>query len=154
VERRERQMSDPWRLDGRVALVTGAGRGLSRGCSLELAHAGARVVLVSRTATELEQVAAEADNDAVALVADVTDEHEVRRIVREAAALGELAVLVTAAGTNHPGAARDYPVSWVSRISVVWRLGVMGRHQYWEWGRADAARCVWRSGPPGLSLRL
>jgi NAD(P)-dependent dehydrogenase (short-subunit alcohol dehydrogenase family) len=59
-------MSDPWRLDGRVALVIGAGRGLGRASALELARAGARVMFVSRTAAELEEAAAEAGEGAVA----------------------------------------------------------------------------------------
>jgi NAD(P)-dependent dehydrogenase (short-subunit alcohol dehydrogenase family) len=46
-------------LSGRVALVTGAGRGLGRGAALGLAHVGADVALVSRSAAELEAVAAE-----------------------------------------------------------------------------------------------
>jgi NAD(P)-dependent dehydrogenase (short-subunit alcohol dehydrogenase family) len=104
-------MSDPWRLDGRIALVIGAGRGLGRGCALELARAGARVVLVARTESELAEAAAAAGNDAVAIVADATDPSEVERVVREAAALGELGVLVAAAGTNRPGPARDYPIA-------------------------------------------
>jgi NAD(P)-dependent dehydrogenase (short-subunit alcohol dehydrogenase family) len=104
-------MSDPWRLDGRVALVTGAGRGLGRGCAIELARAGARVVLVARTEAEVAEAAAQAGHDAVAVVADVTDPGEVERVVATAAELGELHVLVTAAGTNRPGPARDYPVS-------------------------------------------
>jgi NAD(P)-dependent dehydrogenase (short-subunit alcohol dehydrogenase family) len=104
-------MNDPWRLDGRVALVIGAGRGLGRGCALELARAGARVVLVSRTQAELAEAAAEAGNDAVAIVADATQPSEVVRVVDEAAALGDLSVLVVAAGTNRPGPARDYPLA-------------------------------------------
>ena len=104
-------MSDPWRLDGTIALVTGAGRGLGRGCAVELARAGARVVLVARTESELAEAAAEAGPDALAVVADVTQPSEVQRVVSAAAELGELRVLVAAAGTNRPGPARDYPVS-------------------------------------------
>src|ERR1700733_1736374 len=100
-------MSDPWRLDGRIALVIGAGRGLGRGCALELARAGARVVLVARTESELAEAAAAAGNDAVAIVADATDQAEVQRVVTEAGLLGDLGVLVVAAGTNRPGPARD-----------------------------------------------
>jgi NAD(P)-dependent dehydrogenase (short-subunit alcohol dehydrogenase family) len=101
-------MSDPWRLDGRVALVTGAGRGLGRACAIELARAGARVVLVARTEAELAEAAAAAGNDAVPITADVTNPIEVAHMVEVAAGLGDLRVLVTAAGTNKPGAARDY----------------------------------------------
>ncbi|HEX3615345.1 MAG TPA: SDR family oxidoreductase [Solirubrobacteraceae bacterium] len=104
-------MSDPWRLDERVALVVGAGRGLGRGCAIELARAGARVVLVSRTRSELDAAVAAAGHDAVAIVADATQPSEVQRVVQEAAALGSLGVLVVAAGTNRPGAARDYPIA-------------------------------------------
>ncbi len=109
-------MSDPWRLDGRVALVIGAGRGLGRASALELARAGARVMFVSRTAAELEEAVAEAGEGAVARVADATDEAQVTDVIDEAAALGELSVLVTAAGTNHPGPARDYPTAEWDRL--------------------------------------
>ena len=104
-------MSDPWRLDGRIALVIGGGRGLGRGCALELARAGARVVLVARTESELAEAAAAAGSDAVAIVADATDQAEVQRVVTEAGLLGDLGVLVVAAGTNRPGPARDYPMA-------------------------------------------
>ncbi|HET9093920.1 MAG TPA: SDR family oxidoreductase [Solirubrobacteraceae bacterium] len=103
-------MSDPWRLDGRVALVVGAGRGLGRGCAVELARAGARVVLVARTESELAEAAAEAGADALPLVADATQPEEVEHVIARAAALGDLRVLVAAAGTNRPGPAREYPL--------------------------------------------
>ena len=102
---------DPWRLDGRVALVTGAGRGLGAGCAVELALAGAQVVLVARTKSELDQVAATIGPQAHVCVADVTDCDQVANLVTDARALGELAVLVTAAGTNRPGPAASYQMT-------------------------------------------
>jgi NAD(P)-dependent dehydrogenase (short-subunit alcohol dehydrogenase family) len=59
----------------------------------------------------LAEAAAAAGNDAVAIVADATDQAEVQRVVAEAGLLGDLGVLVVAAGTNRPGPARDYPIA-------------------------------------------
>ena len=64
------------RLDGRRALVTGAGRGIGRAAAAALAGAGAHVVLVSRTRAELEALAGairEAGGSAETLVVDVAD---------------------------------------------------------------------------------
>jgi NAD(P)-dependent dehydrogenase (short-subunit alcohol dehydrogenase family) len=102
-------MSDPWRLDGTVALVTGGGRGIGRSCAAELARAGATVMVVARSASDVEAVAQAIDG--VAHVADVTDETQVAQVVAAAEALGDLRVLVTAAGTNLPGPAAGYPMA-------------------------------------------
>ena len=47
-------MSDPFRLDGKRAVVTGAGKGIGRGISLQLAKAGADLVISSRTQEDLD----------------------------------------------------------------------------------------------------
>jgi NAD(P)-dependent dehydrogenase (short-subunit alcohol dehydrogenase family) len=96
-----------WSLEGRTALVTGAGRGLGLGCAHALAEAGATVIAVARTADEVEAAAEAiraAGGQASAEVADVTDEDQVVRLFEAA---GNVDVLVNSAGTNRPGPAVD-----------------------------------------------
>jgi NAD(P)-dependent dehydrogenase (short-subunit alcohol dehydrogenase family) len=91
-----------FRLDGRRALVTGAGRGLGAGMATALADAGAEVTLAARTGEEIEALAAALrakGGKAEALALDVTDLAAVQ------AALGARAphhILVNNAGTNRP----------------------------------------------------
>jgi NAD(P)-dependent dehydrogenase (short-subunit alcohol dehydrogenase family) len=90
------------RLDGKTAMVTGAGRGLGRACALALAQAGAEVALVSRTQSDLDRLAAEirdAGGTAIPLVCDVTDTGAVERAVSQ---LPGLDILVNNAGINFP----------------------------------------------------
>jgi NAD(P)-dependent dehydrogenase (short-subunit alcohol dehydrogenase family) len=94
---------DNFRLDGKTALVTGAGRGIGRAVALALAAAGAELVLVSRTKSELDEVAHEIEarggKEARALPFDVTRSDAVRDAF---AGLGRLDILVNNAGLNRP----------------------------------------------------
>jgi NAD(P)-dependent dehydrogenase (short-subunit alcohol dehydrogenase family) len=98
------------RLDGQHALVTGAGRGLGRGCALALVEMGASVTLVARSRDELEQVAVEADGRAHIHVADVTQPDDVATAVQAAREHGDLSIVVNSAGTNRPGPTLEQPV--------------------------------------------
>ena len=96
------EVDRPFRLDGKTALVTGAGRGIGRAVALALASAGAELVLVSRTLGQLEEVAREINESgghARVLPLDVTDSVVVRRAVAD---LGALHILVNNAGLNRP----------------------------------------------------
>ena len=97
---------NPFRLDGKLALVTGAGRGLGRAIAIALAGAGAELLLNSRSPAELEAVAAEiaaAGGSARALPFDVTDAAAMRAAFAGIAKdFGRLDILVNNAGVNRP----------------------------------------------------
>jgi NAD(P)-dependent dehydrogenase (short-subunit alcohol dehydrogenase family) len=91
-----------FRLDNKIALVTGAGTGLGAAIAIGLAESGAQVLLVGRTRATLDQTAAAISRlgaKSKTVICDVTDSAAVRR---EIAALPRLDVLINNAGTNFP----------------------------------------------------
>jgi 7-alpha-hydroxysteroid dehydrogenase len=95
-----------FRLDGRVALVSGAGRGIGAASALALAESGADVAVLSRTPEQLETVAKqvrEKGRRAIALPADATDPDAVATAVaRVVSELGRLDVVVSVTGGSLP----------------------------------------------------
>jgi 7-alpha-hydroxysteroid dehydrogenase len=93
---------DRFRVDGRVALVTGAGKGIGAGCAIGLAEAGADIVLASRTASDLEAVAGEVrarGRRALVVPTDVTESDQLGALVEATVAeFGRLDILVNNAG--------------------------------------------------------
>jgi NAD(P)-dependent dehydrogenase (short-subunit alcohol dehydrogenase family) len=91
-------------LSGKVALVTGAGKGLGRAAALSLARAGADVAIASRTARDLDAVAAEISatgRQALTLVLDARQSKEVDAAVDQVVArLGSLDIMVQSVGRS------------------------------------------------------
>jgi len=91
-----------FRLDGRTALVTGAGRGIGRACAIALSQAGAEVWLAARTREEIERATYEirtAGGKAHAVAGDVTNAADLKRLFSGITALD---ILVNNAGSNIP----------------------------------------------------
>lgn len=91
-------MAKDKRLDGQVALITGAGQGTGRGIALAMGKEGARIVLVGRTSSKIEAVAAELAAfgcNARAIVCDITSPSEVSQAIAETMqAYGRLDALI------------------------------------------------------------
>ena len=86
-------------LNGKTALITGGGRGIGREIALMFARQGARIAVAARTADQVEQVAREIGNNAIALVCDVSDSESVTRMFSEMRErLGNADILVNNAG--------------------------------------------------------
>jgi 7-alpha-hydroxysteroid dehydrogenase len=93
---------DRFKLDGKVAIVTGAGRGIGRACAEALAEVGADVACAARTAEQIADTAATVRRHgrrAIAVECDVTDRAQLERLVAETVReLGGIDIVVNNAG--------------------------------------------------------
>ncbi|KMO76121.1 acetoin reductase [Mycolicibacterium obuense] len=114
-------------INGKVALVTGAGRGIGRGIALRLARDGADVALVDVTADGIETVAdeiAEIGSKSTTFVADVSDRDQVFAAVdHTASALGGLDIMVNNAGIALVGPLVDVTPDELKKL---WAINVDG----------------------------
>ena len=91
-----------YNLKNKVALVSGAGKGLGKACALALAEAGANLIIISRTKKDLEQVAKEAKkfkSKCKIYVCDITNYNDLKTIINKQP---KIDILVNNAGTNIP----------------------------------------------------
>ena len=116
-------------LAGRTALVTGAGRGIGRAVALGLADAGADLILLARSADQLEATRTALAERGLArgrvllITADLAQEEERTRAIGAALARGRIDVLVNNAATVEPlGATAEIPVAelrWAFEVNVI-----------------------------------
>lgn len=91
-----------YNLKNKIALVTGAGKGLGKACAIALAEAGANLVIISRTKKDLDQVSKIAKRFKVkckSYVCDITNYNEIKKIINSQSRID---ILINNAGTNIP----------------------------------------------------
>jgi NAD(P)-dependent dehydrogenase (short-subunit alcohol dehydrogenase family) len=110
-------------LDGKIALITGASKGLGKAMAVALSQAGATIALVSRDEAKLQGVKREIEDSggkAELFLADVKDEQQVERLETEVATrLGKIQILVNNAGINLRKNLIDFSLSeWQSVVDT------------------------------------
>jgi len=111
-----------YRLDGRVAVVTGASSGIGAAIAEAMAQAGARIVLVGRDAGRLSEVAAVCGTDPVTLALDICGGDAAGRVVSGALeACGRIDSIVHSAGIFWP---KPFPDSPVESLDAQWAINV------------------------------
>ena len=135
------------RLDGRRALITGAGRGLGFACAAAIAAAGAEVIMVSRSADELEEAAGKIYREGGQARAAVLDVCDITKTAEWIAAQGPFDILVNNAGTNRPG---PFLEARVEDYDAVFALNVRATYFVAQ----AAARQMVAAGRPGSIINM
>lgn len=148
-------------LNGKVALVMGASRGIGRGIAEALAREGARVAITARSRESLEQVTGEIDGEALPIAADTGDLDRMAALPGAVAhALGPVEILVTNTGGPPPGGALDHDAehwdaaytSLVQAPRVLAEAVIPGMRER-GWGRlVNVASTSVKEPIPGLAL--
>lgn len=138
-------------LEGKIAIVTGAGSGVGRGVAIALARAGAQTVASSRTVAKCEEVVAKVDaigGEAIAVECDVTKKDHIDACVAQALdTYGGIDILVNAA--DDPLV--DVPFLEISEEIMLksWRTGLLGTLQF---SQAVVPHLLKREDPDGRAI--
>ena len=129
-------------LEGKIALVTGAGRGIGRASALALAQCGAEVIAVARTQADLEALAASTSRISI-WCEDVTSDGFFRRLE----ALDQLDILVNNAGMNRPLPIEQVDIETLDRMIALNIRAVYRTSQ-------SAVRVMQRRGSGGSIIQM
>ncbi|MFZ0180010.1 MAG: SDR family oxidoreductase [Candidatus Dormiibacterota bacterium] len=114
-----------WRLDGRVALVTGASSGLGARFARVLHQAGANVLVTARRGDRLEELASECGERIDTMTGDITDAHHRQALVERLRPYGRLDVLVNNAGICDGGPIEEQLLDDLRQVIEVNLISVM-----------------------------